>query len=113
MSIPGIHLTQIGRGDFLLDPSRSLNTRNSGQLIEAIAARLLQARAVRLYYDLSDQSLIDPVYYAWLDMLARAMQAINVRMICIQMQPTAAFALSRFLQEKPQFETALDIDGWR
>ncbi|MBU0689655.1 MAG: hypothetical protein KJ850_00660 [Gammaproteobacteria bacterium] len=113
MSIPGLHLTQIGRGDFLLDPSKSLNTRNSGQLIEAIAARLLQAHAVRLYYDLSDQSLIDPVYYAWLDMLARAMQAINVRMICIQMQPTAAFALSRFLQEKPQFETALDIDGWR
>lgn len=113
MSIPGLHLTQIGRGDFLLDPSRSLNTRNSGQLIADITARLLQARAARLYYDLSDQSLIDPVYYAWLDMLARAMQAINVRMICIQMQPTAAFALSRFLQEKPQFDTALDIDGWR
>ena len=113
MSIPGLHLTQIGRGDFLLDPSRSLNIRNSGQLIADITARLLQARAVRLYYDLSDQSLIDPVYYAWLDMLARALQAINVRMICIQMQPTAAFALSSFLQEKPVFETALDIDGWR
>lgn len=113
MSIPGLHLTQIGRGDFLLDPSRSLNTRNSDQLVEAVAARLLQARAARLYYDLSDQVLIDPVYYAWLDMLARAMRAINVRMICIQMQPTAAFALSGFLQEKPRFETALDIDGWR
>jgi rsbT antagonist protein RsbS len=113
MSIPGLHLTQIGRGDFLLDPSKSLNIRNSGQLIEDTTARLLQARAVRLYYDLSEQPLIDPVYYAWLDALARALQAINVRMICIQMQPTAAFGLSSFLQQRPLFETARDIDGWR
>lgn len=113
MSIPGLHLTQIGRGDFLLDPSKSLNIRDRDRLIEDITACLLQARATRLYYDLSDLALIDPLYYAWLDTLARAVQAVNVRMICVNMQPTAAFALSKFLREMPAFQTALGIESWR
>lgn len=113
MGIPGLHLTQIGSGDFLLEPTRSLNIRVTDTLIEGIAARLQQGRATRLYYDLSEQALIDPVYYAWLDALARTVQAINVRMVCIHMQPTAAFALAQFIREAPAFETALDISGWQ
>ncbi|MDD5329877.1 MAG: hypothetical protein PHX38_07730 [Sulfuricella sp.] len=113
MAILGLHLTQIGSGDFLLEPSRSLNIRDQGLLIEQIAERLQQARASCLYYDLSEQALIDPVYYAWLDALARAGQAVNVRMVCVHMQPTAAFALARFMRGTPQFETALDISGWQ
>ena len=132
MAIPGLHLTQIGSGDFLLEPSRSLNIGDQDRLIESIAARLRQARAYdsagpstlegspggsgsfrasRLYYDLSEQPLIDPVYLAWLNRLARTALAINVRMVCIHMQPTAAFALAQFLREMPAFETALDISG--
>jgi len=113
MGIPGLHLTQIGSGDFLLEPTRSLNIRVTDTLIESIAARLQQGRATRLYYDLAEQALIDPVYYAWLDALARAVLAINVRMVCIHMQPTAAFALAQFMRETPSFETALDISGWQ
>ena len=109
MSIPGLHLTKIGGGDFLLEPSRSLNIPDQDELITSITARLMQARASRLYYDLSSLTLIDPLYYAWLDKLARSAQAINVRMICINMQPTAAFALSKFIREMPTFETALSI----
>lgn len=109
MSIPGLHLTRIGSGDFLLDPSKSLNIGDRDRLIENITAYLLQGRAVRLYYDLSDLALIDPHYYSWLDALARAVLAVNVRMICVGMQPTAAFALSQFLQEMPAFQTALEI----
>jgi|SRR3989338_3344834 len=109
MPIPGLHLTQIGCGDILLDPSRSLNIRDRDKLIESITAYLLQVRAVRLYYDLSDLVLIDPLYYSWLDALARAALAVNVRMICVGMQPTAAFALSQFIQETPAFQTALEI----
>lgn len=109
MSIPGLHLTQIGSGDFLLDPSKSLNIRDRDRLIESVTAYLLQARAVRLYYDLSDLALIDPLYYSWLDALARAILVVNVQMICVGMQPTAAFALSQFLQEKPVFQTAIEI----
>ena len=109
MSISGLHLTRIGRGEFLLDPSKSLNIRDRDRLIESITAYLLQVRAVRLYYDLSDLALIDPLYYSWLDALARAALAVNVRMICVGMQPTAAFALSQFIQEPPAFQTALEI----
>ena len=113
MSIPGLHLTQIGSGDFLLDPSRSLNIRDRDSLIEAVAAHLSQARGARLYYDLSDLGLIDPLYYSWLDALARAMRIINVEMICIRMQPTAAFALARFIEGQPAFKTALEIQDWQ
>lgn len=113
MAIPGLHLTQIGSDDFLLEPTRNLNIRAQESLIESIVACLQQAGAARLYYDLSEQPLIDPVYYGWLDALARTIQAINVRMVCIHMQPTAAFALSKFVRETPTFETALDISGWR
>lgn len=113
MSITGLHLTRIGNGDFLLEPSPSLNIRDQDRLLEGIASRLQQARASRLYYDLSEQALIDPVYYAWLDALARTVQTINVKMVCVHMQPTAAFALAQFIREKPAFETALGISGWK
>lgn len=113
MAIQGLHLTQIGSGDFLLEPSRSLNIRDQDQLIECIAGRLQHARASRLYYDLSEQALIDPVYLGWLNALARAAGAINIRMVCIHMQPTAAFALAQFVRETPAFEIALDISGWQ
>jgi rsbT antagonist protein RsbS len=106
MTIPGVHLTQIGGGDFLLEPSKSLNIRDQARLIESITARLIQAHASRLYYELSGLALI---YYAWLDTLARSAQAINVKMICINMQPTAAFALSKFIHKMPAFETAFSI----
>jgi len=74
-------------------------------------SRLLQARATRLYYDLSDLGLIDPLYYAWLDALARAVLTVNVKMVCVNMQPAAAFALAGFIKQMPVFETALDIHG--
>ena len=113
MSIPGLHLTQIGSDDFLLEPTRGLNIRDQGQLIQSLIARLQHARATRLYYDLAEQVIIDPVYYAWLNQLARALLTINIRMVCIHMQPTAAFALARFTREAPVFGTALAISGWR
>jgi len=113
MPISGLHLTRIGPGDFLLDPLKSLNIRDRDRLIEEVTAYLLQMRAARLFYDLSDLALIDPLYYSWLESLARAARAVNVKMICVRMQPTAAFALSKFLEEIPTFQTALEIDGWQ
>jgi len=113
MIIPGLHLTQIGREDFLLEPSRGLDVSDHDRLVESIVERLLGARASRLYYDLSTQVIIDPVYYNWLNKLARTVLAINVKMVCVQMQPTAAFALVQFTQEIPVFETALNISDWQ
>ena len=50
-----------------------------------------------------------PLYYAWLDKLARSVQSIDIRLICINMQHTVAFALSKFIRKMPAFETALSI----
>lgn len=105
MSIPGLHLTQIGNGASMLEATSSLNIRDQDRLLEGVASRL--------YYDLSEKALIDPVYYAWLDALARTVRSINVTMVCIHMQPTAAFALAQFIRKKPAFEIALDIFGWQ
>ena len=113
MTIPGLHLTQIGSEDYLLEPSRGLNIHDQGTLIRSLITRLQYAKATRLYYDLAEQVIIDPVYYAWLNKLARALQTINIKMVCIHMQPTAAYALVQFTQVPPVFGTALDISGWR
>lgn len=109
MSLHGIHLTRIGTSDFLLEPLRSLNISDSAKLVEGIVERLMQAGASRLYYDLSTQAIIDPVYYKWLNQLARTVAAINVKMVCVNMQPTAAYALVQFEREPPVFGTALGI----
>ncbi|TCV83279.1 hypothetical protein [Sulfurirhabdus autotrophica] len=107
----GYHLTPIGGGDFLLEPMYGLDTSKADELIEGILLRLQASKSVRLYYDLGEITIIDPVYYTWLELLARACCTMNVRMVCIHMQPTAAFALSHFLQGDPAFETALDVDS--
>lgn len=113
MALHGIHLTRIGESDFLLEPLRSLNISDNAGLVEGVVERLLQAGAQRLYYDLSTQAIIDPVYYKWLNQLARTVAAVNVRMVCVHMQPTAAYSIVQFEREAPAFETALEISGWQ
>lgn len=112
MSLSGLHLTLIGNGAMLLEPSRALDVANPGPPLEEIIRRLQRAHARRLYYDLAELALIEPLYYNWLNALARACHTINVRMVCIHMQPTAAYALARFMEGKPVFETALEVEEW-
>ncbi len=109
MAIAGIHLTRIGRGNFLLEPLRSLNVADQGQLMQDIITLLQQEQGKCLYYDLNALPVIDQVYYRWLDKLARICLTVNIRMICINMQPTAAYTLSKLLKDKPLFETALTV----
>lgn len=111
MQSNGLRLTQIGKCDFLLEPSRSLDMQNQGALLELIITRLQESRGKRLYYDLSEQVLI--VYYTWLNTLAVALYAINVTVVCIHMQPTAAYALAQNMLVAPKFKTATDIAAWR
>lgn len=113
MSISGLHMTQIGRDEFLLEPSRGLNVRDFDKIVDAIVERLLSARASHLFYDLSAQAIIDPVYYDWLDKLARTVMTINVKMVCVHMQPTAAFSLVQFVHGVPAFDTASEISDWQ
>jgi rsbT antagonist protein RsbS len=109
MTIPGVHLTRIGKGNFLLEPLRSMNIQDQGTLMREVVAYVQQEQGLRLYYDLNGVPVIDQVYYGWLDKLARTCQALNIKMICINMQPTAAFTLSKFLSARPVFETALGV----
>ncbi|TNC99586.1 MAG: hypothetical protein FD121_82 [Gallionellaceae bacterium] len=109
MAIPGLHLTRIGKGNYLLEPLRSMNIRDKGLLMQEIVSHVQQGQGTHLYYDLNGLPIIDQVYYDWLDKLARTCLAVNIKMICINMQPTAAFTLSSFLTRKPVFETALGI----
>ncbi len=109
MNIGGVHLTRIGSGDMLLEPTRALDISDAGPLLDDILACLQREKSRRLYYDLAELAVIDAAYLAWLESLARACRAINVRMICIHMQPTAAFGLASLLHGSPSFETALDM----
>lgn len=99
----GYHLTPIGGGRFLLEPSLALDISSSEELIEELLQRLQRGKACKLYYDLANLPLIEPRYYQWLNMLARACCAVNVVMACIRMQPTAAFALSGYMEGEPDF----------
>lgn len=112
MSVSGLHLTAIGHGALLLEPSFSLDIGSGGTALEEIVRRLQRVSATRLYYDLAELAIIEPLYYNWLNALGRACRTVNVRMICIHMQPTAAFALSCYMAQMPAFETALDVEEW-
>lgn len=112
MATAGLHLTLIGNGAMLLEPSRALDVANAGPALEEIIRRLQRAHAQRLYYDLAELALIEPLYYNWLNALARACHTINVRMVCIHMQPTAAFAMARYMEGNPAFDTALEVEEW-
>lgn len=109
MAIQGLHLTPIGRGNFLLEPLPSLNISDGGKLMQNIVEQLQENQGNQLYYDLAELPVIDPIYYRWLDNLARTCLAVNIRMTCINMQPTAAFTLSSFLKSKPVFSTAISV----
>jgi rsbT antagonist protein RsbS len=99
----GYHLTPIGGGRYLLEPSSALDISSSETLLEEILQRLQRGKAQKLYYDLADLPLIEARYYQWLNMLARACCAVNVAMACIRMQPTAAYALSSYMESSPDF----------
>lgn len=110
MSTSGLHLTFIGHGALLLEPSLSLDIGHYDSALVEIIRRLQGVSATRLYYDLAELEIIEPLYYNWMNALGRACHAINVRMICVHMQPTAAYALSHFMEQMPTFETALDVE---
>ncbi|MDA8381992.1 MAG: hypothetical protein M0037_02750 [Betaproteobacteria bacterium] len=105
----GFHLTPIGNGQILLEPSQSLDVGDPGTLVVAILERLQGLRAATLSYDLAGLALIDDAYCRWLESLSNACRAIGVRMVCVRMQPTAAFGLAQTQARLPSFATALDV----
>ncbi|MDP2829420.1 MAG: hypothetical protein Q8O37_12540 [Sulfuricellaceae bacterium] len=105
----GYHLTPIGKGNYLLEPTTSLDIGDLDDLLVEVLQILQKGRARKLYYDLASLPLIEPRYYHWLNSLALACTAINVSMACLHMQPTAAFALASYIQASPAFKVERDV----
>ena len=112
MSVSGLHLTPIGNGAMLLEPSLALDVGNTNAMLEGIVRRLQLTKSAHLYYDLEQLAIIEPLYYNWLNRLARAFHTVNGKMTCIHMQPTAAYALARYMEQPPEFATGMEVDGW-
>ena len=106
----GFHLAMLGSGGALLEPQHGINPGDPGASIGEVLRALREHRAKRLYYDLSDVAIIDPVYYAFLNRLATSCHAIGIAMTCVSMQPSAAFSLAAHLDEPPRFATAHGLE---
>jgi rsbT antagonist protein RsbS len=107
--IPGMHLTPLGNGDVLLEPSESLDPGRRDRQIEDLLGYLQGREARRLIYDLKNVSLIDSVYYDWLRALHAICQIAGIHFVVINMRPTAAYALASRLSEDPPFQCALNV----
>jgi len=106
----GFHLARFGDGRVLVEPQHGINPAADKSGLAEILAALREARAKTLFYDLSSITVIDAVYYRFLNQLANGCHALGVRMICINMQPTAACALAGEMREPPRFETAVGLE---
>ena len=111
--IEGIHLTPIGDGNVLLEPGEGLDPSNPESMVAPVLDFLQRNEAHRLVYDLKSVRLIDEVYYSWLTKLSATCRIANVEMVTVNMQPSAAYALSLTLNQSPSFTCALDIHSLR
>lgn len=111
--VQGVHLTPIGGGNVLLEPTEGLDPNNPDALVVPLLHRLHALAARRLLYDLQTIPLIDPIYYGWLLHVYRACRVAGVEMVTVNMQPTAAYGLAVTLEETPPFQCALDVDAAR
>lgn len=107
----GYHLTFLGNGKALLEPTATLDPAKPYELMDAVLRRLTEKRISCLYFDLGDIPVIDKVYYDCLNFLAAGCKAVNVRLICFNMQPAAAYALAVAVNEPPHFETCGRMPG--
>ena len=113
MIIEGMHLTSIGGGTVLLEPTEALDPGTPDAYTVSLAGTLQQMRAHRLLYDLQYQPVIDRLYYDWLSRLAAICRISGVEMVAVNIRPATAYALSILLDEAPSFRCALDVDSAR
>ena len=106
----GFHLTSLGDQRALLEPQHGINPADPATAIETVLEQLATLRLKRLYYDLSNVAVVDPVYYTFLNRLASACHAIGIEMVGIGLQSHTAFALAAHMDEPPRFATAPGID---
>lgn len=101
-SLP-MHVTPIGDGAVLVEPSDSLDPAAADQYIERLGEILLRMGARTLFYDLAHVALVDQVYYAWLVALHRSCHMLGVEFVSLHMRPVTAFALAQILDHPVPF----------
>lgn len=111
--VEGMHLTDIGGGNVLLEPGDGFDPGDPDAYLAPLLQYLQERRAQRLFYDLKGLPLIDELYYRWLFTLHGSCVLIGVELVAVNMQPPAAFALAMILKERPPFACALDVERAR
>lgn len=113
MMIPGMHLTAIGQGCVLLEPTDGFDPGDPDAYLIPLGESLQRIRARRLLYDLKDVPVIDDLYFAWLTSLAAMCRITGIGMVVVSMRPAAAYALALTMKAPPPFECALDVNRAR
>lgn len=111
--VAGMHLTALGDGAVLLEPSEGLDPTDPDAYVVPLLEYLQQSGATRLIYDLADAVVVDAVYYGWLKSLYNACRVTGVTFISANIRPEAAYALATTLEETPPFPCARDVEAAR
>ena len=111
--LKGMHLTPIGDGNVLLEPTDALDPGEPDAYLVALTGALQQSRARRLLYDLKNVPVVDSLYYAWLTSVAAMCRISGIDMVVVNMRPTTAYALALTMKDNPPFGCALDVDRAR
>lgn len=111
--LQGMHLTPIGDGNVLLEPTDGLDPGEPDAYLVPLTGTLQQMRARRLLYDLKNVPVIDKLYYAWLENLASMCRISGIDMVLVNMRPATAYALALTMKDNPPFGCALDVDRAR
>jgi len=111
--LQGMHLTPIGDGIILLEPTDGLDPGEPDAYLVPLAGTLQQMRARRLLYDLKNVPVIDTLYYAWLTNLASICRISGIDMVLVNMRPATAYALALTMEDNPPFACALDVNRAR
>jgi rsbT antagonist protein RsbS len=108
-----MHLTPIGNGQILLEPGEALDPSNPDLYLTVLADFLQQHNARCLLYDLKAIPIIDSIYRDWLEMLNALCHVVRIKMVVVNMQPAAAYALAIALDKPPTFHCARDVNSTR
>ena len=111
--VQGMHLTPIGDGNVLLEPTDGLDPGEPDTYLVPLTGKLQQMRAQHLLYDLKNVPVVDKLYYAWLVNVAVMCRISGIGMVVVNMRPAAAYALALTLKDNPPFGCALDVNRAR
>lgn len=111
--VRGMHLTPIGEGCVLLEPTDGFDPGDPDAYLVPLAGALQRMRARRLLYDLKNVPVIDNLYFAWLSSLAAMCRISGIGMVVVSMRPATAYALALTMKDQPPFDCALDVNRAR